>query len=170
MYIKINSHGNPEGYPITTENVNYLLMGQDHSLENLATLNLVSIKNFNSPEFNENHSEAIRGEIVKNQSGEIEQMWQVLELSVSEKVRRWVIGPRKSYLLRSDWTQVADSPLTAQEREKWRQYRAELRGITEIHDFANMKSREEINWPLVPTKTSAETKWADVPVDPPTTL
>jgi len=73
-----------------------------------------------------------------------------------------------SYLLRTDWTQVADAPLTPEEKAAWAEYRAKLRSITDDIDFNTIKKREDIDWPTMPgALDTVDTKWANTPEDPP---
>lgn len=51
---------------------------------------------------------------------------------------------RNRYLLQSDWTQVADSPLTSQKQTEWQTYRQELRDVTTQQNPFN------IQWPTPP--------------------
>lgn len=55
---------------------------------------------------------------------EIEQSWWL------ERFRNW----RQGELLKSDYTQLPDSP---HDKEKWATYRQELRDLTKIADFGN---------------------------------
>jgi len=176
MYIKVDSNGNPEGFPITWENVRYLVGAEDlvsvPSPETLAANNLKVIENYSAPPGDGEHDldsfDVFRGEIIKNDDGNIEQLWNVQELSVKEKIRRWVAGPRMTYLLRTDWTQVADAPLTPEERAEWAEYRAKLRSITDDIDFSTIRKRSEFEWPPMPgVLDTVDSKWANTPDEPP---
>jgi hypothetical protein len=176
MYIKVDSNGNPEGFPITWENVQYLVDPADRNAivtpEMLDAYSLKLIENYNAPPGDEDHNmdsfNIIRGEIIKTANGDIEQQWIISEIPLKEKIRRWVSGPRMSYLLRTDWTQVADAPLTPEERAEWTEYRAKLRSITDDIDFNTIKRREDIDWPTMPgVLDTADSKWADIPEAPP---
>lgn len=56
-----------------------------------------------------------------------------------------VRSQRNSLLLQSDWTQLADAPLTADQKTAWANYRQELRDITDQANFPL-----NINWPIEP--------------------
>jgi hypothetical protein len=45
-------------------------------------------------------------------------------------IARWW---RNALLNESDWSQVPDNSLTEEQREQWRQYRSELRNITDVY-------------------------------------
>ena len=51
---------------------------------------------------------------------------------------------RNSLLTESDWTQVEDSPLPEEKKEAWKNYRQELRDLTDFEDMA------VIVWPTSP--------------------
>jgi len=51
---------------------------------------------------------------------------------------------RDNLLLKSDWTQLSDAPLTAEQKSTWAAYRQALRDITTQTDPFN------ISWPVAP--------------------
>jgi hypothetical protein len=51
---------------------------------------------------------------------------------------------RNQYLSQSDWTQLQDSPLTIEEKNKWMIYRQNLRNVI------NQNNPFDIIWPTVP--------------------
>lgn len=56
-----------------------------------------------------------------------------------------VVARRNTLLLESDWTQLADVPLTSEQRALWATYRQQLRDITNQPGFP-----DSINWPTTP--------------------
>lgn len=54
---------------------------------------------------------------------------------------------RNRRLAESDWTQVSDSPLSAAEKKKWKEYRKELREL----DLSG-----SVEWPLDPKQEKAK--------------
>lgn len=56
---------------------------------------------------------------------------------------------RDGRLKQSDWTQVSDSPLTAEQRSEWQMYRQKLRDLPS--DFSHVTSIEDVIWPTVPS-------------------
>ena len=168
MYIKVDANGNPEGFPITYDNVQYLLgVGVDTipTPEQLAEHNLEAIKQYAAPILipggpTPDSHEIVRGAIVRNEDGDIEQLWDMIEFSLTEKIRRWVAGPRLSYLLRTDWTQLPDAPISAEEKAAWAEYRSKLRSITDDIDFNTVKTRLDFEWPTQPgVLDTLDTKW-----------
>jgi hypothetical protein len=64
-----------------------------------------------------------------------------------ESDRKWagVRAERDRRLAACDWTQVADAPLTAGEKQAWAAYRQELRDIPQTQD-----DPDNIVWPEAP--------------------
>lgn len=56
---------------------------------------------------------------------------------------------RDGRLKQSDWTQVPDSPLTAEQRSEWQMYRQRLRDLPT--DYAHVTSLEDVVWPEPPS-------------------
>ena len=55
---------------------------------------------------------------------------------------------RSALLLKSDWTQMPDSPLSDSKKAEWATYRQALRDITSHSNWPNL---EEANWPTQPS-------------------
>lgn len=56
---------------------------------------------------------------------------------------------KRYYLLQeSDWTQLPDSPLNAEQKASWVEYRQDLRDITEM--YPDVKHPDEVIWPTKP--------------------
>lgn len=55
---------------------------------------------------------------------------------------------RQSLLADSDWTQVPDSPFTAEQRREWQMYRQDLRDLPE--GFAHVTSIDDVVFPDPP--------------------
>ena len=53
---------------------------------------------------------------------------------------------REALLVESDWTQLADSPLSSEARTAWAAYRQALRDISDQSGFP-----QEISWPVAPS-------------------
>jgi hypothetical protein len=167
LYIKIDENGDIASYPITQENLNHFFgSGVQWDDEIALTQGFAAIKNYQMPPYEE-YSEVTKGEIIKNAQGEIEQLWSVTEISREEKIRRWILGPREYYLISSDWTQLADAPISAEERALWATYRAALRDITDTADIDSLKSRIDVLWPQPPTQLSKDSKYGIAPPLPP---
>ena len=71
---------------------------------------------------------------------------------------------RDKYLQESDWTQMPDSPLPVSEKQKWAEYRQDLRDYG--NNLANVRVREakylrEITFPRTPKNKNAEVTTID---------
>jgi len=79
------------------------------------------------------------------------QTWSITDATqqeIDERLsKKWqeVREERGSRLNSSDWTQLPDSPLTEEQKNAWRQYRQELRDIT------NQANPFEIIYPVQPS-------------------
>lgn len=51
---------------------------------------------------------------------------------------------RNALLIESDWTQGVDSPLSEEKKNEWKNYRQELRDLTDLEDIST------IVWPVKP--------------------
>lgn len=167
MFIKVDDQGNPVDYPIDYDNVRHLLDGVDFTDENVYAHNLRPIKNYVQPEGLSEYRHAERTTIVKNDNGEIEQLWDIQDLSVDEKVRRWVLGPRQFKLIMTDWTQSRDCPLSEEKIAQWAEYRAKLRNMTDDIDFSKINNAGDIEWPVAPGTIAPEENWLPPPEPPP---
>jgi len=59
------------------------------------------------------------------------------------------VRAKRDYLLQeSDWTQLPDSPLNAEQKTTWADYRQDLRDITETYPDATHP--DEVVWPTKP--------------------
>lgn len=56
---------------------------------------------------------------------------------------------RATLLNGTDWTQVSDSPLTAEQRSEWQMYRQRLRDLPS--DYSHVTSLEDVVWPDPPS-------------------
>tara|TARA_Y100001963_G_scaffold149174_1_gene228232 strand:+ start:1642 stop:1884 length:243 start_codon:yes stop_codon:yes gene_type:complete len=54
-------------------------------------------------------------------------------------------------LLKSDWTQLSDSPLSEQKKTEWANYRQQLRDLPASVNGLNEDRTITVNWPTEPT-------------------
>lgn len=57
----------------------------------------------------------------------------------------FVLAQRNTLLASSDWTQLPDSPLSAEEKSAWATYRQQLRDMPE-----SFTTVDEVVWPVAP--------------------
>ena len=70
-----------------------------------------------------------------------------------EKLQKELRSKRNMLLAKTDWTQVADVPISEQQKILWRDYRQALRDLPDA--YANITSLEEVVWPTPPQNTAA---------------
>jgi len=75
---------------------------------------------------------------------------QIVQMTQEEKVHNWVRVPRNFDLVTSDWTQMADAPLSAEKKAEWAAYRQQLRDLTTL--YANIQDPGEVVPPTKPSK------------------
>ena len=84
--------------------------------------------------------------------GAWQQTWQVVDLPADEQqaindvAAHGVRQDRNKKLADSDWTVLADSPLTTAKKTEWKTYRAALRDITAAEGFPHT-----MEWPTEPS-------------------
>lgn len=66
--------------------------------------------------------------------------------SIDAKAARLVRQEREGKLMDSDWTALADSPLTAEKKAEWATYRQALRDISSAEGFPH-----NVTWPTEPS-------------------
>lgn len=57
---------------------------------------------------------------------------------------------RNQLLLESDWTQLADSPLSTEDKESWSTYRQSLRDMPQNNNPSNKTEYDNLTWPTKP--------------------
>ena len=77
-------------------------------------------------------------------NGKYKQRFRIVQRSFAE-ASGFQRSKRNSMLQESDWTQLMDSPLTAEKKVIWATYRQQLRDITQQTDFPYT-----ISWPMLP--------------------
>jgi hypothetical protein len=76
---------------------------------------------------------------------------EIVQTDAEALVEMWlsVRTIRDGRLKSSDWTQVTDSPLTAEQRSAWQMYRQDLRDITA--DFSHVTALQDVVFPTIPS-------------------
>jgi len=65
-----------------------------------------------------------------------------------ESLMPQVRSVRNAMLVRSDWTQMPDSPLSEDDKLDWQIYREELRSLSFVQD--NISNVKDVDWPAEP--------------------
>ena len=69
-------------------------------------------------------------------------------MSTLKEEWRDVLQKRNNKLTASDWTQMADSPLSDSKKAEWATYRQALRDLPDSH--ANIINIDDVVWPEEP--------------------
>lgn len=84
-----------------------------------------------------------------------------LPATLLTRIRSEQMKADRSQRLRStDWTQMADAPLTALEKAAYQTYRQALRDLPSLAGFPN------VAWPLPPALSDGAASGAEIPVTP----
>jgi hypothetical protein len=161
MFIKIEN-GVPVGHAVTLENMQYLFptfnFNQTLTSEMVAPLGyaLYEFSQIPSPERYKKIQEGTpiaRGISPEDTGiGVYYQNWLLVDMTDEERthadsIRAEEMRQQRNLKLRlSDWTQLPDSPLTAEKRQEWVVYRSQLRDITNQAGFP-----WNVVWPTEPT-------------------
>lgn len=68
----------------------------------------------------------------------------IIRIKNNGELQAEVRSIRNQLLRESDWTQLADAPLTAEQKEAWRTYRQALRNVPEQSSFP-----DTVVWPVL---------------------
>jgi hypothetical protein len=97
-----------------------------------------------TPEYNSLTQTIVRIEPIPAGQDHVE--YQVRDIVYTEQqLINMALNKRNARLQKSDWTQLADVPLTTAEKNDWAVYRQSLRNITEQPGYPNT-----IDWPTAP--------------------
>jgi len=135
------------GHPVTAENLAYVINGE---------VNDSSLKEFNYVPIEENMPELAPNQICsengwsKKEDGSFSINWEITTFSQEEMLDRLIRGRRGFELVSSDWTQMADSPLSPAKKQEWAEYRQALRDLTTL--YPNPIDYDDVEWPDRPSK------------------
>lgn len=158
FYIQIDTNGDPvSGYAFIDPINIFYVMGNtwDFTNEELAAQGFAPVLNsrWSGPPNGDSNVDREMGEIVKNDDGTFTQLWIENEISIAEKRVRFMDRTRFNLLYQSDWTQAVDSPLSAEKKAAWAEYRQALRDLPSTVNWETITSGAEIVWPLLPGVT-----------------
>jgi len=151
--IQIDDSGSAYGYPVLAEN--FRLLFPTVSFPNPLTPESVEPFGYGcyefatQPECDSTHK-VVEVAPKKGEDGVFYQSYEVVPLTETELAARteaqWglVRGERNFRLMRCDWTQLPDAPLSNIEMQEWASYRQALRDITTQSNPFN------IQWPTAP--------------------
>ena len=172
FYIRVDADGEMiEPTYIDPQNI-YYIMGSswDFTLEEILTQGFAPVLESNATFTNgDNIIETTFGDLVRDaDTGVFTQEYIHAEISDWEKRQRFVERTRVNLLFQSDWTQVADSPLSDAVKAEWTTYRQALRDLPATIDYSTLTNADDVTWPLLPgTALPAVEGAEDTPVDQP---
>ena len=145
LYIQLDDNNEPIGYPVVAQNLTELL-GSPVTDASALTLRYVPIAE-NAPTLAYNQTCTYNG-WSRKEDGSFSMNYVITELSQEEVLSAVIRGRRNFELSASDWTQIPDSPLSAQQKSAWATYRQTLRDLTTV--YANLTSADDVVWPKRP--------------------
>lgn len=140
-----------EENPYTNFNDTDLYQAFQGTTANISGEELVSVSTEDKSEYDQKTQKIILDTVPQFKNSQWVLSWSIVNLSEDEieTVRATkeseVRVIRNKKLADSDWTQLADSPLTNEEKSAWQQYRHNLRNISQQTEFP-----WNVNWPLSP--------------------
>ena len=142
-FLKIEN-GQPVGYPISQENMQYLFtnfnFNQAVTPEQIEPLGFAIYEFANQPVVSEMYKKVVETAPVLD-NGIYKQTWQIVDMDEIERtqynnnIAARVRTERNRLLISSDWSQVADAPITEVQREAYRVYRQSLRDLPSRAEF-----------------------------------
>lgn len=155
MIIKLDSNGNPSGYPIPENNFRQMFPNVSFPL----TLTPADAQRFGygmyefsqKPETTERYKKVVEVLPERDLEGYWRQKWSIVDQTDEEKSQvdhnesiklRYV---RNCKLNESDWTRLDDIGLSLQKKNEWAEYRQKLRDITQQEGFPF-----SVIWPTPP--------------------
>lgn len=145
LYLKLNENGLPEGNPFTEENLKSVFNVNKLTDSLLKKQGYVPFERATQPYMTV--LSADKG-YKKREDGVWTNDVEFRELTQDERVNLFIRRNRDFLLTKSDWTQLPDSPLSAEEKAKWAAYRQELRDLT--NKYPDPREGDPIEFPRDP--------------------
>lgn len=157
MLTRLNPDGTAIGQPPITD-YNFRLLFPDKYFEQVLLPAVVEelgwgLYDYTRPPECQKYEKAVEIVPVKDSRGIFMQTWSVVPMTdveiaqVDATKAAQVREARSRYLYLSDWTQLADAPLSSEKKSEWTAYRQALRDITSQTGFP-----WDIAWPNQPAK------------------
>lgn len=145
LYIKLADDGSPVNHPILGDNLKQVL---EVSVLDDETLKTHGYALFEYAPRAANAVSSPTTDYYVDTDGVVRNRVNVREFTQDELLDKF-IRTRRSYLLvRSDWTQAPDSPLSEAKKAEWAAYRQALRDLPS--SYPNVSSEGEVVWPSEP--------------------
>lgn len=145
FYIKLDENGDPVNHPLQGDNLKQIL---EVSILDDATLKKYGYARFEfTPPAPNAHSTSTT-EYEVHADGIVRNKVELRPFTQKELVDRFIRARRSFLLAETDWTQSPDSPLSADKKQEWADYRQALRDLTDL--YPNVQSADEVEWPDKP--------------------
>jgi len=147
FYIKLDTDKNPVDHPMSGQNLKEILEVGDLGDSVLAKYGYARFEHARNAETGVTVHTT---DYFMDADGVVRNRAVVREFTQAELTEKFIRSRRSHLLVASDWTQVADSPLSAEKREEWAEYRQALRDLTTL--YPTVQSADEVVWPTEPAK------------------
>jgi hypothetical protein len=147
LYIKIDSEGNISGHPILEENLKYVFNISEFDDETLQRHGYARFERAPEPaNAHVNHST----DYFMGEDGVVRNRAEIVMLTHDQLIDKFIRSRRGYLLAHSDWTQTVDSPLSAEKKQQWADYRQALRDLTYNYKDVDIQVDSDIVWPQQP--------------------
>jgi len=144
MFVKLDN-GIPTGYPITLDNMRYLYPNRNWNgiitPQSISDIPYALYEFTTAPTVRDRYMKSIEGAPILKDDNIYYQNWVIVEMTEIEKLE-WdrvlaqrIRAERDRLLAKSDWTQLPDCTLNPIDQAKYREYRKQLRDITDRPNF-----------------------------------
>jgi len=151
FYIQVDENGVITDHPMNLQSAKNLVAFRQNKEDYEITEEIILNSGFKPFEF---HMEPPTVRIVGEEgyevqpNGVVRRKFILKELTQEERVTEWIRRGRDDQLIRSDWTQLPDTKLTAEEKALWVKFRQDLRAMTTT--FKDITDPSQIVWPQPP--------------------
>jgi hypothetical protein len=151
FYIQVDENGVITDHPMNFESATNLVAFRQNKEAYEITEEIILNNGFRLFEF---HMEPPTVRIVGEAgyevqpNGVVHRKFTVVQLTQEERLNEWIRRSRDDQLIRSDWTQLPDTKLTAEEKALWVKFRQDLRAMTTT--FKDVTDPSQIIWPQPP--------------------
>jgi len=149
LYAKVEN-GQITAWPLYELDVrkllHYISLPQDFSKMDLRSYGIYSVPEAKPPTSTRAFYKVVLGDPAW-EGDQLVRTWVEVEIPQDEINKRFedIRAERNSKLYKSDWTQLADAPLTKSKKQQWAAYRQSLRDL-----MGQFNDPYKINWPQEP--------------------
>jgi hypothetical protein len=147
LYIKLDEDNNPVNHPVLEDNLKDVLEVSHIDDDVLKNAGYARFERFKEPA---NAVVVQSTDYYMDTDGIVRNRATVREFTQEEMIDKFIRSRRSYLLVACDWTQTVDSPLSAQKKQEWADYRQALRDLTINPPTIN--SEADVIWPIEPQK------------------